>query len=238
MMGSPPGEPGRKRNEGPQHEVTIAKPFAVSKFEVTFADWEACNRSSGDRCWYPELRNVGLGKPKRDEGWGMGKRPLINVGFEKFYTYLIWLKERTGKQYRFLSEAEWEYAARAGTSTPYPIGTSITLQQARFGAKPWDSNAKTIEVGSFAPNAFGLYDMNGNVWEWVEDCWHDTYAGAPKDGSAWIKTDGPSWEKCMRVLRGGGWSSDAAFLRSAYRSRFSDFDSMNYYGFRIARPLD
>jgi formylglycine-generating enzyme required for sulfatase activity len=241
MMGSPENEPGRKRSEGPQHQVTIAKPFAVGKFEVTAAEWEACR---AERCLKIS-----------DEGWGGGKRPAINVNEQEFNNFLEWLRQKTGKQYRLLTEAEWEYAARAGTSTPYATGATLDTKQARAGEEPWSPDAKTAEVGSYPPNAFGLYDMHGNVWEWVADCWHENYDGAPQDGSQWmarLSLAGTPLQKCApgdtnyhckescdaRVLRGGSWGSNANLVRSAARTKYPPSDRINYFGFRVARPLD
>jgi formylglycine-generating enzyme required for sulfatase activity len=173
-MGSPPDEVGRKDTEGPQHKVTLARPFAVSKYEVTFAEWDACTAGGG----------CNRRPSPRDEGWGRGQRPVINVDWSDAKEYTAWLARKTGKTYRLLSEAEWEYAARAGTTTPYAFGNSILdwpagKLRAQYGAK------MTAEVGSFPANRFGLHDMHGNVWEWVEDAWHWNYEGAPTDGSEW-----------------------------------------------------
>ena len=177
MMGSPSNEQGHVDSESPQHRVSIGRPFAVSKFDVTFADWDAC---------------VSLGGcPKEgrsdDAGWGRGKQPVIYVSWDDAKAYAVWLSTMTGKTYRLLTEAEWEYAARAGTTTAYYWGDDIGKGNANcvFCGSQWD-NKQTAPVGSFAPNQFGLYDMLGNVWEWVEDCGHNNYNGAPEDGSAWI----------------------------------------------------
>jgi formylglycine-generating enzyme required for sulfatase activity len=174
IMGSPKNEAGRWDNEGPQREVMITKPFAVGKFTVTFDEWDACVTDGG-------------GYRPKDEVWGRGRRPVINVSWDDAKTYVAWLSKKTGKAYRLLSEAEWEYAARAGTTTRYYLGNDIGTNNANCkgcGSK-WDDE-QTAPVGSFKPNAFGLYDMAGNVWEWVEDVWHDNYDGAPTDGSAWL----------------------------------------------------
>ena len=228
MMGSPASEEGRSENEGPQHTVTIAQPFAVGKFEVTFAEWDAC---------------VGAGGCKHktsDADWGRGKRPVINVSWNDITTeYLPWLSRKTGKTYRLLSEAEWEYAARAGTSTPFSTGRTITPEQANFdGNYTYAGSAKgvyrrrTVEVGTYQPNSFGLYDMHGNVWEWLQDCWNGSYQSAPTDGSAWTTGDCGS-----RVLRGGSWGSLPLYLRSAIRVWF-DPNFRNYgFGFRVGRTL-
>jgi formylglycine-generating enzyme required for sulfatase activity len=230
MMGSPENEPGRKKSEGPQHKDTFAKPFAVGKFEVIWADWAACE--ADNRCYTHK---------ERDEKWGFDKRPVINMDKEEdFRSYLLWLQEKTGKDYRLLSEAEWEYAARAGTTSPYFTGATISKQQARFNEEPWSADSKTADAGSFLPNAWGLHDMHGNVWEWVQDCWHATYKGAPADGSAWAFVARPgSGNACEEyVLRGGSWSSDPKFVRSASRTKYNPTNRINFYGFRVARSLD
>lgn len=219
MMGSPPTEPERELwkagVESPQHEVIIRKPFAVGRFEVQFAEWDACVAHGG----------CGGHRP-RDEGWGRGARPVINVSWNDAQAYVAWLKKKTHKAYRLLSEAEWEYAARAGTATAYSGGSGLTRKQAHY------STERTEEVGHYPANAFGLYDMQGNVWEWVEDCWNPNYGGAPQDGSA--RTTGD----CVRhVVRGGSWVDLPWVLRLANRNAFGA-DYRGYLrGFRVARPL-
>ena len=228
-MGSPPGEKDGEDDEGPQRSVTIPSAFAVGKFEVTFAEWDACVADGGCTAYIPS-----------DEGWGRGSRPVINVSWDDAKAYVAWLSKKTGKTYRLLSEAEWEYAARAGTTTPFSTGRTITTDQANFngnytynGSRKGQYRQKTVSVGSFPANAFGLHDMHGNVWEWVEDCWHDSYRGAPSNGSAWTTGD------CsLRVLRGSSWFSEPRYLRSANRSRYlSDF-RLNDSGLRVARTLN
>jgi formylglycine-generating enzyme required for sulfatase activity len=214
MMGSP-------STENPKHEVTVAKSFAVSKYEVTFNDWDACV-AYGD-C--PQVT---------DEGWGRGRQPVINVSWDDAQTYVAWLRRMTGKTYRLLSEAEWEYAARAGTVTTYSWGNEIGKGKASCfdcGSR-WDGR-QTAPVGSFAANAFELHDMHGNVWEWVEDCLHGNYEGAPKDGSAWIA--GGDCNK--RILRGGSFNSNSGGLRSAARNADRTEIRLRVHGFRIARTL-
>ena len=207
------------------HTVTIAQPFAVSKYEITFEDY--------DRFTYPNK--------VYDEGWGRGRRPIINVTWNDAKEYVAWLSSQTGQTYRLLTEAEWEYAARAGTSTKYHFGNSES-QLCRY-ANFYDTTVgfddapcsdgvggQTAVVGRYAANAYGLHDMHGNVWEWVEDCWNDSYSGAPSNGDAWLRGN------CeRRVLRGGSWDVVPWHLRSAERDstggRLSDF------GFRVARTL-
>jgi formylglycine-generating enzyme required for sulfatase activity len=221
LMGSPAGEKGREADEGPQHRVRIAKSFALGKYEVTFAEYDACVAAGG--C-----------SKRADQGWGRGRRPAINVSWNDAQTYVKWLSARTGQTYRLPSEAEWEYAARAGTQTRYAWGNDLGKNRANCyscGSR-WDAE-RTAPVGSFAANRWGLHDMHGNVWEWTMDCWHDTYRGAPADGSAWT-TGG----KCgARVLRGGSWDLIPSYLRSAVRVRRVTGYRSGYGGFRVARTL-
>ena len=223
MMGSREGEAGRDRNEGPRHEVRIGKKFAVGKYEVTFEEWDACVADGG----------CGGHRPG-DVGWGRGNRPVINVSWRDAKGYVEWLSRRAGKEYRLLSESEWEYVARAGTTTAYWWGDEIGKTRANCNScgSRWDKD-KTAPVGSFRANEFGLYDVHGNVWEWVEDCWHGSYEGVPGEGEAWV-----SGGDCSnRVLRGGSWNNKPRFLRSANRFGFSAGFRFYYYGFRIARTL-
>ena len=204
-------------DERPVHGVTIPQAFAVSIYEVTFEDY--------DRFTSPNRVD--------DEGWGRGRRPVINVSWNDAREYVAWLSRQTGQTYRLLSEAEWEYVARAGSSTAYSWGNGIGSNRANCEGcgSQWDDR-QTAPVGSFAANAFGVHDMHGNVWEWVEDCWNASYAGAPSDGSAWRSGD------CsQRVLRGGGWSYIPRNLRSADRVRGTTGIRLFSFGFRVARTL-
>ncbi len=223
MMGSPEGQ--GTDDERPQHEVTIAEPFALSKFEVTFADWDACV-AYGD-C-DPRIS---------DNGWGRGRQPAIYVNWDSANRYVAWVSRMTGKPYRLLSEAEWEYAARAGTETAYSWGDQIGNGNANCDGcgSHWD-NRQTAPVESFAENAFGLYGMHGNVWEWVEDCVHNNYRGAPYDGLPW--TTGGNGDCNSRIVRGGSWASVPRFLRSAGRTGSSAGNRNNTIGFRVARDLN
>lgn len=236
LMGSRPDEKGRFDNEGPQRKVTIAKPLAVGKFEVTFAEWDACVSAGG--CKY---------RPG-DNGWGRDKRPVMRVSWDDITKdYLPWLVLKTGKPYRLLTEAEWEYAARAGSITPFSFGSDETdlchyaNVADRVGKETnadWkiadcrDGYVNTAPVGSFKPNAFGLYDMHGNVLEWVQDCWNGSYRGAPSDGSAWAKG-----ECGMRVLRGGSWAREPQYQRSATRNKYQTGTRSFSIGFRVGRAL-
>ena len=228
-MGSPAGEEGRYDVEGPQHRVSL-RSFALAKHEATFAEWDACVAAGGCNGYRP-----------KDEGWGRGKRPAINVGWKDAKAYVAWLSRRTGKRYRLPSEAEWEYAARAGTTTAFHFGPTITPDQANYnGNYTYDVGTKgafperTVPVGSFPSNAFGLHDVHGNVFEWVEDCWHESYSGAPTDGSAW--TTGANCN--VRLLRGGFWANPPMWLRSANRGRNHTEHRGFIAGFRVARSLD
>ena len=211
IMGSPPTEKGRMPDEGPQHRVTIARPFAVSKYDVTFNDWDACVSVGG--C--PREGRAG------DVDWGRDTRPVIYVSWDDAQQYVAWLSRMTGKPYRLLSDAEFEYAARAGTQTAYPWGDDIGENNANCVGcgSPWTGSAgtwQTAPVGSFAANRFGLYDMVGNVWKWVQDCYHPNYNGAPTDGSTWTGGDCTA-----RVVRGGFWGGGPEFVRPAFRDRNS-----------------
>jgi formylglycine-generating enzyme required for sulfatase activity len=224
MMGSPGTEAGR---EGPQHKVTIGHPFAVAKFDVTFADWDACVAVGG--CPSPkEGRAI-------DAGWGPGRgqKPVTYVSWEDAKAYAAWLSTMTGKTYRLLTEAEWEYAARGGTTTAYFWGDEIGKGNANCDGcgSQWDK-LQASPVGSFKPNAFGLYDMAGNVMQWVEDCWHEDYNGAPSDGSAWIRG-----ECTFRVARGGNYYDGPQYLHSAYRHFLGPNIRLPSFGFRLGRTL-
>jgi formylglycine-generating enzyme required for sulfatase activity len=152
MMGS-----NEHETQQPSHNVTIAAPFAVGRFAVTYAEWDATGLAH---------------KPHNLPRWGRGRQPVIYVSWEDAKAYVDWLSQRTGKAYRLLSEAEWEYSCRAGTITKYAFGNSITNQQAQFSEREYGEPEKTVEVGRFTPNAWGLYDMHGNVWEWCSDNSH------------------------------------------------------------------
>jgi formylglycine-generating enzyme required for sulfatase activity len=231
MMGSPENERGRNKDEGPQRKVSVPS-FAIGKFEVTFAQWDACAAEGG--CKH---------KPG-DETWGRGKRPVINVSWHDAMQFVAWLSAKTGKAYRLPTEAEWEYAARAITdaSAPHPpfsTGSTINYKQANYDAnftygdgKMGLFRQKTLEVGRLPGNAFGLHDMHGNVWEWVQDCYKDSYQGAPTDGSAVVLP------RCgLRILRGGSWNYFPQLLRSAYRYATAPDIRLDIVGFRVARSL-
>ena len=228
-MGSPESEPERSSDEGPQHKVRIPKPFAVGRFTITFAEWDACVAAGGCGGYRPD-----------DQGWGRADRPVINVNWDDAQAYAKWLSGKTGKTYRLLSEAEFEYAARAGTATPFWWGKSISTSQANYngnyvyagGGQKGEYRAKTVPVKSFQPNPWGLYQVHGNVWTWTQDCYANSYKDAPLDGSPAKETSG-----CSRVLRGGSWGSYPRDARSAFRAGSNSGIRDNILGFRVARTF-
>ena len=225
-MGSPADEPFRGAETA--HRVTITYPFAVSKFEITFDQWDSCVNEGGCGGYRPD-----------DEGWGRGKRPVVNISFGNAKAYVDWLSSKAGRPYRLLSEAQWEYAARAGSTTPFAFGPTLSPRAANYDSRVDASVAadadrqKTVPVGTFPANAFGLHDMHGNVAEWVEDCWNENYtAASPTDGSAWLDGD------CNgRVVRGGSWEEYQGDLRSAARTANGVNDAFYTDGLRVARDF-
>jgi len=249
VMGSPKSEMDRDDDEGPQREVRIDYLLAVGKYEVTFDEWGVCSNDNGNACdWYDPP----------DHGWGRGRQPVIEVGWDRAQKYVQWLSRKTGKEYRLLSESEWEYAARAGTTGPYPMGEcaytsdanfmvmvahgnttansafNTQAQQQKCPEKSERNEMRPVAVGSYRANAFGLHDMMGNVAEWVQDCWVKAYAGAPNDGSP----HRPSG--CLLdVRRGGAWNDPAVKIRSAARSYSVPLVTpySSSVGFRVARKM-
>jgi formylglycine-generating enzyme required for sulfatase activity len=222
IMGAPTSEQHRFAGEEPQHKVVFARTFAVARFDVTFNHWDACVA-------------YGNCEPRvSDSGFGRGRQPVINVTWDDAQYYAAWLSRMTGKPYRLLSEAEFEYAARAGTQTAYPWGDEIGKNNANctMCGSRWDGRQPSL-AGSFAANRFGLYDMHGNIWQWLEDCYHKDYQGAPQDGSPWI--DGADCNQ--RVVRGGSWGGDPQVLRSAYRTWIATGIRSADVGFRVGRTL-
>ena len=204
-------------DEKPPHRVETKAPLAVGRFTVTFAEWDA----------------AGLAHKPRDQGFGRGRRPAINVSWEDARAYAGWLSQTTGKDYRLLSEAAWEYCCRAGTTTRYAFGDSITHRQAQFSDRKLGDAKQTVKVGSFPSNHWGLYEMHGNVWEWCEENWHSDYKSAPQDCSVWSGGNVSS-----RVLRGGSWVSvNPVYLRSAVRDRDQPGYRGDLVGFRVARTV-
>jgi formylglycine-generating enzyme required for sulfatase activity len=227
-MGSPGGEPERDGDREAQVPVKVSKPFAVGKYAVTFEEWDACVADGG----------CGGYKPS-DVGLGRGLRPVVNVTWDDAQKYVSWLSGKTGKSYRLLSDAEREYVTRAGSTTPFWWGSSIAPQQANYdGSYAYDGGGrgeyrkKTTPVDEFEPNAWGLYQVHGNVWEWTQDCWNDGNGGSARDGSARADGDCKS-----RVIRGGSWDSKPQYLRSAVRVRSPAANRDDIIGFRVARTL-
>jgi formylglycine-generating enzyme required for sulfatase activity len=215
-------------NELPRHRVTIDEMFALGRYPVTFDEYDYFARAT-DR------------KLPKDRGWGRGNRPVINVSWENANAYTKWLSKQTGKSYRLPTEAEWEYGARAGTKTHYWWGDTFERNRAaNCSTNLWEIlrrvvTKKTTPVGSFEANPFGLYDTAGNVREWVEDCWHASYEGAPTDGSAWLEQGGGNCGK--RLFRGGSWHSEPQDVRSAGRADSAPTDRYFDVGFRLAKDL-
>ena len=206
--------------ERPAHLVTIAQPMAVGRFEVTFDEWQVC------------LAEGGCAKNPDDHHWGRGRRPVVNISWPEAVGYTRWLSRKTGKTYRLPTEGEWEYVARAGTTTEYWWGDEPGLNRADCRNCGLEISHQSVPVGSFAANPFGLFDVHGNVWEWVQDCWNPSHAGAPSDGSARLAGD------CReRVTRSGSWYYVNTNVRSAYRSKFPA-DAFSYgIGIRVIREL-
>lgn len=210
---------GKTPFDRPVHSVTIPAPFAIGTTEVTFSNWDLCVEDGG--CKY---------RPD-DEGFGREDRPVINISWFDTKEYLDWLSKKTGKKYRLPTEAEWEYAAHGGTTSPFAWGTTVGKGMANCADCGGKSDGqKTLPTRSFPANGFGLFDMSGNAAEWVEDCWNQTYRGAPADGSAWV-TPGCG----QRVLRGGSFNNASAYAKPSARFRY-DAD-VRYYGngFRVVR---
>jgi formylglycine-generating enzyme required for sulfatase activity len=243
-MGSPASEPGRDSNEGPQHPVSIARPFAAGKHEVTRGQFARFVQEAG----YPAAGGCYIydgskwtenpAKNWRDPGFPQTDNdPVACINWQDAKAYTDWLSRKTARGYRLLTEAEWEYVARAGTTTAFEFGNSISPQQANYdtrvsyaGSPVATSRGQTAPVGSYSVNAFGLHDVHGNVWEWTEDCWNENYIGAPSDGTA------PNSGNCtLRVLRGGSWGYFPQYLRSAYRGRDNSSNRSYVNGFRVAR---
>jgi formylglycine-generating enzyme required for sulfatase activity len=218
-MGSSWFDGDSQSDERPWVEVSVPRPFAIGRKEVTFLQWEACVLGGGCR-----------GREPDDAGFGQRFRPVINVDWHDAQAYVAWLRQSTGKPYRLPTEAEWEYACHAGTTTPYPFGETISPALANYGR----NQPGTREVGSYPPNPWGLYDMNGNVWEWVEDVWNDGHSGRPSDTSA--RTAGPDAQE--HVIRGGSWDDRDRRVRCASRNGVDDTHRENEIGFRVALTLE
>jgi formylglycine-generating enzyme required for sulfatase activity len=256
-MGSPANEPGRRDDEGPQHSVTIEKSFAVGKFHVTIDQFAAfvaeTGYDAGSRCYAFEggTFEEKQGRSWRNPGFAQnGSHPAVCLNWNDAAAYVRWLAKKTGKSYRLLTEAEWEYAARAGTTTRYSFGddekdlcsngngadqtlkNTIAVTGISTFAPCSDGYVYTSPGGSFAPNGFGLFDMHGNAVQWLEDCWNENYQGAPADGSVWTSGD------CSRrALRGGSRNSGPKDLRAAHLNMVPTDTRDNDRGFRLARTL-
>jgi formylglycine-generating enzyme required for sulfatase activity len=215
MEGRDDVEGGCASNEWPTRSVYVAA-FELGKYPVTFDEYDAFCRAT--HTLMPD-----------DNGWGRGSRPVINVSWEDAQAYCAWLCKVDGRGYRLPSEAEWEYAARAGSQTAYAFGMEIDQRHANHNLQ----FGMTTPVWRYPANAFGLHDMCGNVWEWVQDCWHDSYHHAPTDSHAW--EEGGNCHE--RVLRGGSWNDRPRYLRAAYRVKNYASGRYNFEGFRVARSI-
>ena len=231
LMGSPGDEKRRYRVEGPQHRVAIPAPFALGKYAVTFDEFDHF------------FREAGPGYCPSGNKWGRGNRPVINVSWNDAVVYCRWLSKETGHDYRLPTEAEWEYACRAGTTTPFHFGKTISSQQANYGGDfsygrdghISECREKTVEVGQFPANALGLYDMHGNVWEWCADCFEkDAYN---KHADVYPNMVGDMESSGEHALRGGSWSNRPGNVRSASRTSVAAGNRNKHAGFRIARTL-
>jgi formylglycine-generating enzyme required for sulfatase activity len=246
MVVIPAGEfwMGSRDNEGiakerPRHNVTIPKPLAIGRYPVTVEEYMAAVKAGS--CNPPEWLEKGsdyhfeTGSDDHYKKLGSAltgeRNPIVGVSWHDAEAFVKWLSDKSGKSYRLLSEAEWEYACRAGTGTVYSFGDEES-GLARYAWYSGNSNGKPHPVGEKKANQFGLHDMYGNVWEWCQDCWNRGYHAAPADGSAWTSVD------CRtRALRGGSWPNLPIFLRSAYRFMLTAEDRINDTGFRVARTL-
>lgn len=228
VMGTPASEPERESGEDPQHKVTIRQPFAVGRFTISFDEWDAC------------LADGGCDGFKGTEfGYGRGRLPAVGITFAAAKSYLAWLSKKVGRTYRLPSESEREYFARAGTTTPFWFGNTISAKQANYAAVLTYNNATNLDihnngpmlVDSFAANKFGIYQVHGNAEEWVEDCYNKRYTqDTPADGSPWLEGN------CTRrMVRGGGWSVAPGKTRSGYRD---SFDATGGKSFRVVRTLN
>ena len=211
--------------EQPVHKVYIRKPFAMGRYEVTFDEYDAFAKAAARD--FPD-----------DEGFGRGRRPVIRVSWNEAVDYAQWLSQQTGKRYRLPTEAEWEYAARAGTETAYWWGEEMQsgLANCKSCGSPEDK-AQTMPVGSYKPNPFGLHDTAGNVREWVQDCWHENYQGAPSDGSAWEQENDANCSG--RVNRGGSLRGSSKLnIRSSSRDKYRAAARPYWVGFRLVREIE
>jgi len=229
LMGSPPEEEGRFDDEGPQHEVDLQE-FFLAQTPITQAQWRAVaewqRQEHEDAELWPETLDPDPVAGFAEAGWFRGdQRPVVKVSWNDAMAFCQRLRLRTGKNYTLPSEAQWEYACRAGTTTPFAFGSVLSERHANV------LSSETTEVGSFPANAWGLRDMHGNVWEWCADHWHSNYEGAPADGRPWL--DENPQEGKLRLLRGGSWFGEPHDCRSAYRGSDYPADLDHYVGFRV-----
>ncbi|AZC96966.1 PvdO, pyoverdine responsive serine/threonine kinase (predicted by OlgaV) [Pseudomonas chlororaphis subsp. piscium] len=240
VMGTPEDEVGREPDEGPQHTVTFSKAFAMSRFHVTAGELDAYIRETGTRIKDGDERPGRLcqaSKPRYEQG---PRQPAVCVDYADVQAYARWLSKKTGQHYRMVSEAEREYAARAGSSGSFPFPFDeegqyqITKHANTYGPK--DGYSYSAPVGSYPPNAFGMYDMHGNVYEWVADCWHPDYVGAPADGKAWMEESGGV---CLDAqIRGNDWGEAPVFSRSGNRNSRKREVRGDWLSFRVVRELE
>jgi formylglycine-generating enzyme required for sulfatase activity len=224
LMGAGEGDEGYYEDELPQHSVTVPE-FYLGKYPVTQAQW--CAVATG----LPKIEHDLDPDPSRFKG---DTHPVERVNWYEAVEFCRRLSQATGQNYRLPSEAEWEYACRAGTTTPFHFGETITIDLASYDDSPKGKyREQTTPVGSFPPNGFGLHDMHGNVWEWCFDLWHENYEGAPTDGSAWVEEVEEQDEEQSRLIRGGSWSVDLWNCRSAYRNRDTPDNRNSNIGFRV-----
>lgn len=244
LMGSPWLEDGRTTSESPRRLVAVAKPFAIARFAVTFEEWDTCVADGGCKL-----------RPS-DNGWGRGDQPVMNISWDDIADeFLPWLNAKLGLEgdarYRLPSEAEWEYAARAGSTTPFWFDSEITTGRANYNGKfKIDGSGASelqrgypLPVSAFPPNPFGLYQVNGNIWQWVQDCYHPSYAQMPEA----VRTSGSVWDidckksddgqSIQRVARGGSWLNVPEYLRSAHRDWVPSNKRDTVRGFRLARSI-
>ncbi|ULT72709.1 formylglycine-generating enzyme family protein [Pseudomonas sp. BC42] len=235
-MGTPADEVGRQEDEGPMHEVTFAKPFAIGRFQVLAGEWATYLKETGYQMPDGDTRpgrECKAGKPRYPVG---PRQPAVCMDFNEAQAYTAWLSKRTGQHYYIVSEAMREYAARAGSTGPFPFpfdeGKEYSIAKHANTYGPEDGFSFTSPGGSFPPNAFGVYDMHGNVYEFTPDCWHDSYVGAPTDGSAWTEPN------CSVLqMRGNDWTEAPIFSRSGNRNNIYPTDRGDWLGFRVARDL-
>jgi formylglycine-generating enzyme required for sulfatase activity len=233
-MGTPADEMGRQDDEGPQHPVTFAKPFAISRFQITAGEWAAYQKEAGvviaDGDDRPGRRCTNS-KPSYTQG---PRQPAVCMSYHDAEQYAAWLSKKTGQPYSLVSEAQREYAARGGSTGLFPFEPDANFEISKHANVygPKDGYSYSSPVGSFPANAFGVYDMHGNVYEWVADCYHDSYHGAPTDGSAWTEAG------CERVsIRGNDWGEAPIFSRSGNRNNAYANNRGDWLGFRVARAL-